>query len=109
MLTQLRNAGKLDRVAGFAIGEFAESEEQRQPDSWLRSRSFEDVLEHHLEPLGVPVLFNLPLGHGKHLCTIPLGATATLDADARTLTIDEPALAPAQEPAAASKASPSRA
>jgi muramoyltetrapeptide carboxypeptidase len=92
MLTQLRNAGKLDRVAGFAIGEFAESEEQRQPESWLRSRSLEDVLEHHLEPLGVPILFNLPLGHGKHLCTIPLGVTATLDADARRLTFDEPAL-----------------
>ena len=52
-----------------------------------------DVFEQHLGPLGVPVLFNLPLGHGKHLATIPLGATATIDADARTLSIDEPALA----------------
>jgi muramoyltetrapeptide carboxypeptidase len=50
------------------------------------------VLEEHLEPLGVPVLYKLPLGHGKHLATLPLGVTATLDADARTLTIDEPAL-----------------
>jgi muramoyltetrapeptide carboxypeptidase len=53
----------------------------------------EDVFEHHLEPLGVPILHNLPLGHGDHLCTIPLGLTATIDADARTLTIDEGALA----------------
>ena len=52
----------------------------------------EDVFEHHLESLGVPVLHNLPLGHGDHLCTIPLGVTATVDADARTLVIDEPAL-----------------
>ncbi len=44
----------------------------------------------HLAPLGVPVLYKLPLGHGKHLASIPLGVTATLDADARTLTIDEP-------------------
>jgi muramoyltetrapeptide carboxypeptidase len=57
----------------------------------------EDVFEHHLGPMGVPVLFNLPLGHGKHLATIPLGVTATVDADARTLTIDEPALEPAEE------------
>ena len=52
----------------------------------------EDVLEERLEPLGVPVLYKLPLGHGKHLATLPLGVTATLDADARSLTIDEPAL-----------------
>jgi hypothetical protein len=52
----------------------------------------EDVFEHHLEPLGVPIVHNLPLGHGDHLCTIPLGVTATVDADARTVTIDEAAL-----------------
>jgi muramoyltetrapeptide carboxypeptidase len=44
-------------------------------------------------------VFNLPLGHGEHLATIPLGVTATVDADARTLTIDEPALEPAAAPA----------
>ena len=108
MLTQLRNAGKLERVAGVAVGEFAESDPTQERNPWLRSKSFEDVLEEHLEPLGVPVLFNLPLGHGEHLATIPLGATATIDADERKLTIDEPALAPAPQLAAASKASASR-
>ena len=52
----------------------------------------EDVFEHHLGALGVPILHNLPLGHGDHLCTIPLGVAATVDADARTLVIEEPAL-----------------
>jgi muramoyltetrapeptide carboxypeptidase len=59
---------------------------------WPRTKSIEDVLEQRLEPLGVPVLYKLPLGHGKHLATLPLGVSATLDADARTLTIDDPAL-----------------
>jgi len=36
------------------------------------------------------VLYRLPLGHGKHLSTVPLGVDATLDADAGTLTIDQP-------------------
>ncbi len=108
MLTQLRNAGKLDRVVGMAIGEFAESDPTKEKEPWLRSRSFEDVLEEHLEPLGIPVLFNFPLGHGDHLATIPLGVTATIDADARKLTIDGPALEEAPQLAAASKASPSR-
>jgi muramoyltetrapeptide carboxypeptidase len=53
-------------------------------------RSIEDVLERTLAPLGVPVLYRAPLGHGKHLATIPLGVSATLDADARSLTIEQP-------------------
>jgi muramoyltetrapeptide carboxypeptidase len=97
MLTQLRNAGKLDSVKGVVIGEMHKCEEHRQPEPWLRSRSMEDVFEHHLGPLGVPVLHNLPLGHGDHLCTIPLGVSATVDADARTLMVAEAAL---QAPAA---------
>jgi muramoyltetrapeptide carboxypeptidase len=52
----------------------------------------EDVFEHDLEPVGVPIIHNLPLGHGDHLCTIPLGLTATVDAGTRTLTFGEPAL-----------------
>jgi muramoyltetrapeptide carboxypeptidase len=93
MLTQLRNAGKLARVAGVAIGEMFDCDPTKDRDPWLRSRSMEDVFEHHLEPLGVPVVHNLPLGHGDHLCTIPLGVAATIDADARTLTLEEAALA----------------
>src|ERR671923_1862284 len=93
MLTQLSNAGKLDGIAGVAIGEMYKCEEWRQTEPWLRSRSMEDVFEHHLQPLGVPVVHNLPLGHGHHLCTIPLGVTASVDADARTLVIEESALA----------------
>jgi muramoyltetrapeptide carboxypeptidase len=96
ILQQFANAGKLQEVAGVVIGEMFECEDWRFPDPGVRGRSMEDVFEYHLVPLGVPVVFNLPLGHGKHLCTIPLGVTATVDADARTLTIDEPALVPAE-------------
>ncbi len=104
ILTQLLNAGKLDRLAGVAIGEMYKCEEWRQPEPWLRSRSMEDVFEYHLEPLGIPVVHNLPLGHGEHLCTIPLGATATVDADARKLVIEESALESPVETVAAAPA-----
>ena len=33
-----------------------------------------------LAPLGLPLIFGLPIGHGKHHATVPLGAMATLDA-----------------------------
>jgi muramoyltetrapeptide carboxypeptidase len=61
----------------------------RDVSGWRATRSIEDVLDRHLQPLGVPVLYRLPLGHGKHMASIPLGVRYTLDADARTLTVDE--------------------
>ena len=89
-LRQLQLAGKLDRVAGVVVGEMKGCDWREDRPDVPRSRSLEDVLERCLGSLGVPVLYKLPLGHGKHLATIPLGVGATLDADARTLTIDEP-------------------
>jgi muramoyltetrapeptide carboxypeptidase len=89
-LNQLRLAGKLDGVLGVVVGELKDCDWSEKRPEAPRNRSIEDVLERCLAPLGVPVLYRLPLGHGKHLATIPLGVRATLDADARTLTIDEP-------------------
>ena len=92
ILTQLSHSGKLAEVRGVVVGDMEKCDWGDHPRGWPRTRSIEDVLEVHLEPLGVPVLYKLPLGHGKHLATIPLGVTATLDADARTLTIDQSGL-----------------
>jgi muramoyltetrapeptide carboxypeptidase len=91
-LLQLLHAGKLDRVAGVVIGDMQDCDWRKERPEWPQTKSIEDVLEEKLGGLGVPVLYKLPLGHGKHLATLPLGVTATLDADNRTLTIDEPAL-----------------
>jgi muramoyltetrapeptide carboxypeptidase len=91
-LIQMKHAGKLDGLAGVVVGEMHDSDWSEKRPEWPRTRSVEDVLERHLEPLGVPVLCKLPLGHGKYLAALPLGVRATLDADARTLIIDEPAL-----------------
>lgn len=93
LLTQMVQAGIFDGVAGIVIGEMTRCDWEHYSDhNWPGHLSAEDVLEMHLEPLGVPMIYGLPLGHGKHLWTLPLGVTATLDADERTLTIDEPAL-----------------
>jgi muramoyltetrapeptide carboxypeptidase len=97
MLTQLIHAGKLADVKGVVVGDMEKCDWREERPEWPRTRSIEDVLEKHLEPLGVPVLYKLPLGHGKHLAAIPLGVTATLDADARTLTIEHPGLEPGGE------------
>ena len=92
LLTHFRAAGKLEGVVGVVVGEMFHCDWRAERPEAPRTRSLEDVLERQLGPLGVPVLYKLPLGHGKHLATIPLGVPATLDADARTLTIEEPGL-----------------
>ena len=92
-LNQLRLAAKLEGVLGVVVGELKGCDWSEQRPEAPRNRSIEDALEKHLAPLGVPVLYKLPLGHGKHLATIPLGVRATLDADERRLSIDEPGVA----------------
>jgi len=92
-LNQLKDAGKLQQAAGVVVGEMKDCDyaDMRESSEWPRSRTLEDVLDQYLEPLGVPVLYKLPLGHGKHLASLPLGVRCTLDADKRTLNVDEPA------------------
>lgn len=92
LLTQMRQAGMLTDVAGVAIGELTRCEWREERPEWPQTLSVEDVLEQHIEPLGVPALYGLPLGHGDHLATIPLGVRAILDAGERRLTLDEAAL-----------------
>ena len=86
-LTQLTRAGVLDGVAGIAVGSFSGYE----PYDDLRA-----VLVARLGPLGVPVVDELGFGHGPSSLTIPLGVPCVLDADARTLTFELPALAAAR-------------
>ncbi|HEX5569439.1 MAG TPA: LD-carboxypeptidase [Streptomyces sp.] len=82
-LTQLLRSGALEGVAGVALG------------SWHDCGPYEEVravLLDRLGPLGVPVVEELGFGHGPTTLTVPLGVPAVLDADARTLTLEETAL-----------------
>jgi muramoyltetrapeptide carboxypeptidase len=83
-LTHLRNAGKLAAAAGIVIGDV-----RTKKSGYLTELSTEDVLEELLGPLGIPVLYGLPVGHGKHHATVPMGAIATLDADSGRLIVEE--------------------
>jgi len=84
MLVQLRRTGALEGLAGVAVGQFTGC-----ADEW--PTTIVDVLLEHLGALGVPVLGGLPVGHGRDQLSIPLGAPATLDIAAGTLTV-EPAV-----------------
>ena len=53
-------------------------------------KSYEDIIEEVIVPLGKPLMTNLASGHGIYKMTIPLGATTTLDTYNNTLTVLEP-------------------
>jgi muramoyltetrapeptide carboxypeptidase len=89
-LHHLIRASKLDRVAGFVFGTDVNLKDLTIPEDVGSSLSIEELLDELIAPLGIPAIANVPVGHGKHMATIPLGATARLDADAKTLEIVEP-------------------
>ncbi|MEU6534673.1 LD-carboxypeptidase [Streptomyces sp. NPDC047000] len=82
-ITQLLRAGRLDGVSGIVLG------------SWDRCGPYEELrplLADRLGGLGVPVAEEFGFGHCEGALTVPLGADAVLDAEAGTLTLEEPAL-----------------
>ena len=84
ILIHLRNAGLFDGAAGIVVGDL-----KTKWSGSIAELSTEDIVEEVLGTLGLPLIFGLPIGHGKHHATVPLGALATLDADAGTLVVEE--------------------
>jgi muramoyltetrapeptide carboxypeptidase len=88
-LVQLIGAGALDDVAGITFTAH-EVRGRAYGRSYAHGKSWEEVVQEWLGGLGVPVLANLPFGHGENLATVPLGARARIDGDAGLLEILEP-------------------
>lgn len=96
MLTQLAISGRLGACAGVALGRFSKCEAPSRGGEFALSLSLEQVLRGILEPLGIPTLYGLSIGHIRSKLTIPVGGLATLDATAKTLIIDEPVVGEAR-------------
>lgn len=64
-MTQLRLAGKLDKLAGVIIGDFTTLDGENVP--------VHDIIQNTLAPLGIPCLAGLPAGHKLPNITLPLG------------------------------------
>lgn len=86
MLTTLRDAGWLARVAGVVLGTFTGC------DPRADGCTVEDVLADRLGDLGIPVARGVASGHVEDNLELPLGARARLDAAAGTLELLERAV-----------------
>ena len=93
-LNHLIRAGKLDNAAGFVFGTDVNLKPQTVPEEAESTLSIEEILDELIAPLGIPAIANVPVGHGKHMATMPLGATVRLDGDAKTFEVIEAAVEP---------------
>jgi len=87
MLNQLAQGGIFDKAAGVVFGHCSRCD-YKGP-----TFSLEEILRDRFGSLPIPSISGLSFGHIEQKLTLPIGISATLDADAGTVTIDEAAVA----------------
>ncbi|MFH7026330.1 MAG: LD-carboxypeptidase [Heteroscytonema crispum UTEX LB 1556] len=80
MLTQLKNSGILNQIAGFVFGQCTNCNIEDEP-----SFSLMQVLQDHMLPLKIPAWYGSMIGHIKDKFTVPVGVEVQIDANAGTL------------------------
>ena len=83
MLTQLRNAGKFSDCAGILLGYWTDCE----PEYPEKTLLIPEIVGEVVVPSGKPILAGLAGGHSLPTMSLPLGAVAVMDADAKTLEV----------------------
>ena len=78
MLTQWRLAGLLQGLAGLGFGSFTQCEAPKDEPS-NKTFQIQEVLQERSKDLGIPVISNLPVGHGYGNAALPQGRLAKLD------------------------------
>ena len=88
MLSTLKLAGALDRLAGVVLGGFTRCE----PGDGFGTLTLDEVFDDYFKPLNVPVFSGASFGHIKKKFTLPVGLEVEMDADAGTLRFVQPAV-----------------
>jgi muramoyltetrapeptide carboxypeptidase len=88
LLTQLKLAGILDRLAGFIFGQCVNC----SASSDYASFTLEDVIRQHIDPLKIPAWTGATIGHLEIINTLAIGVEVAIDADRGTITLLESAV-----------------
>ena len=75
MLLHLKRLGVLKAAKGIIFGQFTDIPESGKPFGY----SLTDIIAEHTEGMDIPILHNMPFGHGKDLYSLPVGRTAQID------------------------------
>lgn len=88
MLSTLKNAGVLERLAGAVLGAFTKCE----PGDGYGTLTLDEVFDDYFKPLRIPVYGGASFGHIRRQFTLPIGLPVEMDADAGTLRFLQPAV-----------------
>ena len=83
MIAHLIHAGKFRDCAGIIMGECSGCYANY-------GKSYEDIINEVIVPLGKPLMTNLASGHGVYKMAVPIGAVTYLNTYSNTLTVLEP-------------------
>ncbi|RSD24425.1 S66 peptidase family protein [Mesobacillus subterraneus] len=83
MLNQLYMAGKLQVASGILVGDFNNCVPERE-----LSLSLDEVIEHYIQLAGRPAMKGFKMGHCSPHIAVPLGATAKMDTQIKSLIIE---------------------
>jgi muramoyltetrapeptide carboxypeptidase len=90
MLTQLKLAGVLSKIAGFVFGTCSEC---GPGDNNFGALALEEIFADHIKPLGIPAWSGAMIGHGMPQWTLAEGVDVEVDAGAGTMRMLEPGVA----------------
>lgn len=82
MLSSLLLSGKLNLLKGVICGYFTDCDS-------LENQTVDELLEHYLKPLGIPVVTNFQSGHSKPFINLPIGLKVKLDTYEKSVTVLE--------------------
>jgi len=91
-VNHLVRSGKLERAAGLVFGTDVSLHSRVPPEGSESTLSIEEMLDELIAPLGIPAIANVPVGHGKHMATMPLGARVRVDGADKSLEVLEAAV-----------------
>lgn len=84
-LNHLKLAGKFHDCIGIIMGECTGCQA-------AYGKSYEDIINEFIVPLGKPLITNLATGHGVYKAALPIGATVNLDSINSSITVVEPTI-----------------
>lgn len=88
MVFHLKRCGLLDKIGALAFGQFTNMTDTGRPFGY----TLRDLILEHVNSLDIPVIYNLPFGHGKDLYTLPLGIKASIDTEKLSFSLSEKAV-----------------
>ncbi len=81
-LSHLKNSGAFDGVSGVMIGHFTRC--FQRPEDSEPSFTIPEIISEILSDYDFPIVTNLPIGHGPHNLTLPIGCAFVIEGTAIT-------------------------